>query len=190
MNLCTHIFNYSELMSTTVSQPLMEQKRLNNLENDENVIRNTVWLLTNGKYIFSLVVLMVVLLQFRSNWYKQQDQHQAYSFADYISILKILRWEQCDFQGILFSLSCFIAFMILLPLLVMIWLCVLCYRQYIYFIIRVSWECYYTNYLLNVIIFIPISILVFDRKNTASDFVASWKAQMPFGHLKTILPKA
>lgn len=122
----------------TIVSTHADQKLLNNFESDENSIANIVWLFTNGKYLFSLVVLMVVLLQFRSTWYKPQDQQQAYSFADYISMIRLLYWDQYDFAGILFSLSCFAAFMILLPILVIAWLCVLCYRQYIYFIIRVS----------------------------------------------------
>lgn len=70
--------------------------------------------------------------------FKQQDQQQAYSFADYIPIVKLLHWDHCDYRRILFILSCFFAFVILLPMLVVTWLGVLCYRQYIYFIIRVS----------------------------------------------------
>lgn len=186
MDFCSNIFNYSELMSTIVFQRklngtsspnFMEQKLLDNFGNDGNSIRNTV-LLVNGKYIFLLAILMVLMLRFRLKLFKQQDQQH---------------WEQCDCLGILFSFSCFIAFMLLLPMLVMTWLCVLCYRQYIYFIIRVSCKLKPRESKLILIwkyeYFFCISMLAFVRKNIADEFVVSWKVQMPFGHLKRILLK-
>lgn len=74
MAFCANIVNYSELMSTIVfhrkwnrtrSASLAEQKLLDNFENDENSITNAVWMLTNGKYIVSLAVLMALLLRLR-----------------------------------------------------------------------------------------------------------------------------
>lgn len=149
MDFCANIFNYSELVSTIVfhhkwnltsSSSFMEHKILSDFDDNVSSIRNTAWMLANGKYVFSLAVVMAILLRFRLTLLKQQGQlqQQAFSFANFVSTVKLLHWNRCDYPGILFSLSCFIAFMILLPLLVVTWLCVLCYRQYIYFIIRVS----------------------------------------------------
>lgn len=44
---------------------LAEQKILDNFENDEHFIKSAVWMLANGKYIFSLVVLMAIFLRFQ-----------------------------------------------------------------------------------------------------------------------------
>lgn len=147
MDFCTNILNYSELMSTIVfhrkwnrtsSTTFIKHGIINNFENDDNFIWNAIWMQGNGKYIIALVVLTSVFIHVRLKLLKQQDQEQAYTFADYLSWVKLFHWNHIDYRGIGFSLSCFIVFMTILPLLVIIWLSVLSYRQYIYYIIRVS----------------------------------------------------
>lgn len=147
MDFCTNYLNYSELMSTAVFHckwnrtslsSFAEQKILNSFENDGDSVINSVWMIANWKYIFSLPILMAILFHFKLVVLKQQDQQHTYSFVEYISMVKLYHWDQCDISAIFFTLSCFIAFMMLLPILVVAWLFVLSYRQYIYFIIRVS----------------------------------------------------
>lgn len=74
MAFCANILNYSELMSTIVFHrkwnrtrlpSLAEQKILDNFESNEHFIKNAVWMLANGKYIFSLAVLMALLVRLR-----------------------------------------------------------------------------------------------------------------------------
>lgn len=129
MSFCSNVFNYSEFISAidwnrTRSPPSTAQLTSNiaDLNNaNQNIIFNIVRTLTNEKYIISLFILMAVILKFRLTSLKQQYQHRK------DALLRIL-----------VNLSCFGVFVVLLPILLTAWLCVLSYRRYIHFLIRVS----------------------------------------------------
>lgn len=107
--------------------------------NDMNtllIIQNAM--LAHGQYFFSLAILMGLLLHFQSNTFKDAQIRQVNLFKNFISLVKLFHWNNCDYLNIAFTTSCFLLFIGLLPFLIILWCCVLCYRQYIYFIIKVS----------------------------------------------------
>lgn len=104
-------------------------------------------LLAHGQYLFSLAILFAILLLIRrpsASQPSKKDEQTMYLFKDLISLLKLLHWNNCDYLNIIFTTSCFLLFMALLPLLLALWLFVLCYRQYIYYLIKVS-ELYFLH---------------------------------------------
>lgn len=132
MSFCSNIFNYSDFISAIDLQwnrtrsPISTAQRTTNIADlnnaDQNFIINIVRTLTNDRYfIISLFILMAVIVKVRLTSLKQQYQHRK------DALLRIL-----------FNLSCFGVFVVLLPILLTAWLCVLCYRKYIHFLIRVS----------------------------------------------------
>lgn len=114
-----------------------ESNQFNEIVSVPVISQNTF--LTNGQYVFSMVVLMVILLLFRrATTSTTKDDSFAYLCKDLIELLKLVHWKNCDYSNIAFTTICFIIFVLLLPLLLSLWLCMLCYRQYIYCVIKVS----------------------------------------------------
>lgn len=104
---------------------------------ETSIIQTTF--LASGQYLFSMIGLLMILLLFcRATTSITKDDSLAYLFKDLIAILKLLHWKNCDYSHIAFTTSCFIIFIAFLPLLLTLWLCMLCYRQYIHYTIKVS----------------------------------------------------
>lgn len=105
----------------------------------ESTISQTTLFLANTQYIFSMAVIMVILLVFRrATTSITKDDSLAYLCKDLIAIIKLLHWNSCDYSSIAFTTSCFVIFMAMLPLLLTLWLCMLCYRQTVHWAIKVS----------------------------------------------------
>lgn len=122
----------------------------NEIVSNPAISQNTM--LANGQYIFSMVILLMILLLFRratTSITKDVDSI-AYLCKDLIALLKLLHWKHCDYSNCVFNVCCFLIFIAVLPLLLTIWLCMLCYRHYIHYMIKVS---SHSVYLLNVICF-------------------------------------
>lgn len=114
-----------------------DSNQFNEIVSTVDISQNTF--LANTQYIFSIVVLLVILLLFRrATTSITKDDSLAYLFKDLIALLKLLHWKNCDYSSIAFTTGCFIIFIALLPLLLTLWLCMLCYRQYIHWVIKVS----------------------------------------------------
>lgn len=96
--------------------------------------------LANGQYTISMGILLVIILLLfsRATTSITKDDSLAYLFKDLMALLKLLHWKNCDYSNIAFTTSCFLIFVALLPLLLTLWLCMLCYRQYIHYVIKVS----------------------------------------------------
>ncbi|XP_055320369.1 uncharacterized protein LOC129577418 [Sitodiplosis mosellana] len=94
--------------------------------------------LASGQYLFSMIVLLMILLLFRraTTSIITKDDSLAYLFKDLIALLKLLHWKNCDYLHIAFTTSCFLVFIALLPLLLTLWLCMLCYRHHIHHTIK------------------------------------------------------
>lgn len=103
-----------------------------------SITQNT--LLANGQYAISMAVLMLILLLFcRATTSITKDVDSvAYLFKDLIALLKLLHWKNCDYSNIAFTTTCFLIFIAVLPLLLTLWLFMLCYRHYIHYMIKVS----------------------------------------------------
>lgn len=96
-------------------------------------------LLANTQYLFSMVILWMILLLFRrATTSITKDDALGYLIKDVMALLKLLHWKNCDYSNIAFTTSCFLVFIAMLPILLTLWLCMLCYRQYIRFVIEVS----------------------------------------------------
>lgn len=109
----------------------------------------------NGQYVFSMVVLMVILLLFRrATTSITKDDPFAYLCKDLVALLKLVHWKNCNYSSIAFTIICFIIFVLLLPLLLSLWLCMLFYRQYIHCMIKVS--LLYSRFLLAFVQFLRI----------------------------------
>lgn len=110
---------------------------LNEITSVSAISQNTF--LANAQYLFSMAVLLMILLLFRrATTTITKDDSLTYLFKDLIALLKLLHWKNCDYSNIVFTTSCFLGFMILLPLLLTFWFFMLCYRQYIHYTIKVS----------------------------------------------------
>lgn len=102
------------------------------------ITQNTV--LANGQYVFSMAIFLVILLLFRratTSITKDVDS-LTYLLKDLIALLKLLHWKNCDYSNVAFTVSCFLIFLAVLPLLLTMWLFMLCYRHYIHYMIKVS----------------------------------------------------
>lgn len=114
-----------------------DSNRFNVIVLNSAIIQNT--LLANVQYVFSVAVLLVILLLFRrATTSITKDDSLAYLFKDLMALLKLLHWKNCNYSNVAFTTSCFGIFMAMLPLLLGIWLFMLCYRQYIHYVIKVS----------------------------------------------------
>lgn len=108
------------------------------LQSTEPTIIQTTFL-ASGQYLFSMIALLMILLLFRrATTSITKDDSLAYLFKDLIALLKLLHWKSCDYSHIAFTTSCFFIFIALLPLLLTLWLYMLCYRQHIHSKIKVS----------------------------------------------------
>lgn len=127
----------------------------------ESTISQTTLFLANTQYIFSMAVIMVILLVFRrATTSITKDDSLAYLCKDLIAIIKLLHWNSCDYSSIAFTTSCFVIFMAMLPLLLTLWLCMLCYRQTIHWAIKVSvCVCDMEIYIVaSVVVVVPVII--------------------------------
>lgn len=99
-------------------------------------------LLANGQYhvcVMAILSVVVLLVCCRSSTSISKDVDSVADLCkDSIALLKLLHWKSFDYTNIAFTTSCFMIFMALLPLLLTLWLCMLCYRQYIHYKIKVS----------------------------------------------------
>lgn len=119
---------------------------------ESSIIQTTF--LASGQYLFSLIGLLMILLLFRrAKTSITKDDSLAYLFKDLIAIVKLLHWKNCNYSHIAFTISCFIIFIALLPLLLTLWLGMLCYRQYIHYTIKVS-----VSILENVTLILSLSL--------------------------------
>lgn len=100
-------------------------------------------LLANGQYHVCVMAILIVLLLLgcRATTSISKDVDSVADLCkDSMALLKLLHWKNFDYTNIAFTTSCFMIFMALLPLLLTLWLCMLCYRQYIHYKIKVSRE--------------------------------------------------
>lgn len=98
-------------------------------------------LLANGQYhVYVMAIFIVILLLgCRASTSISKDVDSVADLCkDFIALLKLLHWKNFDYTNIAFTTSCFMIFIALLPLLLTLWLCMLCYRQHIHFRIKVS----------------------------------------------------
>lgn len=104
------------------------------------ITQNT--LLANGQYAISMAVLVLILLLLcRATTSITKDVDSVtYLFKDLIALLKLLHWNNCNYSNVAFTTSCFLIFMTVLPLLLTLWLFMLCYRHYIHYMIKVSFS--------------------------------------------------
>lgn len=98
-------------------------------------------LLANGQYhaYMMAISIVILLLCFRATTSISKDVDLVADLCkDSMALLKLLHWKTFDYTNIAFTTSCFMIFIVLLPLLLSLWLCMLCYRQYIHYKIKVS----------------------------------------------------
>lgn len=128
----------------------------------ESTISQTTLFLANTQYIFSMAVIMVILLVFRrATTSITKDDSLAYLCKDLIAIIKLLHWNSCDYSSIAFTTSCFVIFMAMLPLLLTLWLCMLCYRQTVHWAIKVSvCVCVIWKYILLLLLWLLLLLLL------------------------------
>lgn len=100
--------------------------------NFATIIQNELYV--HGQYVFSVIVLMVFLVNVRFS----ADDQQTNFLKELFSIVRLLHWNNCNYPYISFTIFCFLLFIVLLPLLVVLWLFVLCYRQYVHILIKVN----------------------------------------------------
>lgn len=100
-----------------------------------SIIQNELFV--HGQYIFSVIVLALFLVNARF----AADDQQTNLLKELLSVVRLLHWRNCNYPYVLFTAACFLLFAVLLPLLVALWLCVLCYRQYVHFLVKVSNSC-------------------------------------------------
>lgn len=158
--------------------------------------------LANGQYAFSMAIFLMILLLYRratTSITKDVD-----TLKDLIALLKLLHWKNCDYSNVAFTVTCFLIFMGVLPLLLTMWLFMLCYRHYIHYMIKVSWSDFHSilwqRILRPFLKFDLISVhhphlnfvsfnFRIHSKNMVINFVIFWMGLMQSGHLKMILQK-
>lgn len=131
------VFEFSSIKQCYI---INSDSKFNEIPFNSKIIQNN--LLANVQYIFSLVILMIILLLLRrataSITKDDSSNSMTYLFKDLIVLLKLLHWKNVDYPKIAFIASCFLLFIVLLPLLLILWIFLLAYRQSIHHMIKVS----------------------------------------------------
>lgn len=104
--------------------------------------------LTINLYVFLVVLIIMIVLLFLQRTitsFITKDDHSPkisisweHLFENLLALLKSLHWINCDYSKVAFVASCFVLFMVLLPLLLVLWILMLGYRQFIHHNIKVS----------------------------------------------------
>lgn len=141
---CIHLFgvhcNWTEYPKQSNRQIYDngESKRFIDINSYLISIKNSFLAHEQYQYAFSLITLIALLLLFRRIFVSLKKDVSFLLFNDICVLFKLLHWKNCNYSYFAFATSCFMLFILLLPLLLILWLFVLCYRQYIYYLIKVS----------------------------------------------------
>lgn len=89
--------------------------------------------------LLSLSILVGIFFHWKFSTFKTANKDNIFRpFRDLLNIFKEIHSKYCDYVQTVFTTACFFLFIALLPLLLMLWICILIYRQIIFYIIKVS----------------------------------------------------
>ena len=129
--------NYSHLIGglTTSNWSLTNQTGAKFLR-DYDSIESTV----KGEFVTPVQVMISSIfgMGFITRYLSIDSKKKWRSIKDRLSTIRRNgAWKKINYARISFTICCFALFIAVIPLLLVLWLSVLCYRQYVYFVIKV-----------------------------------------------------